>query len=319
MPSVNSLIAQADYNSIRNKIIAVLGNGSINRGYGQQAAIQSAAVSVSSRVSINDWANLRFDIINAYKHINGINPITAQVVEGNTIRYTNSFTPDTGTLDVPQLQYDTWANTIDASRFTIAAGESGTTAVVSSSRTASWTSECTCIIQFNWSNADQARYWFNSGGRIRVSASRTGGAGTAQNTNWSGLLSSAGTISFGGAVPAVNTTPSDGTNWYRTSNAFQSYSTSTGTSAYTSNQYVLESRCVDATNNSLGTAAQGEIRVRFRDLYTDPGINPPDDIVDGTLTVSISTLFAAPTSMVPGTSVFTVVQPTVILGAITGS
>jgi hypothetical protein len=324
MPAVNSIIVQADYNSIRNKVVAVLGNGSGNSGYGQQSRIVSTAVTEGTKVTINEWANLRFDIINAYKHINGSNPTTAVVSEGNTIRYTSSFTPDTGTLDVPQKQYDDWANDITNTRFTIAPSESGTTAVITSSRTTAWVSQCECIIQFYWTNANDARYWFNSGGRIRISASRSGGVGTAQNTSWTSLLSAAGTQNFGGAIPNTGITPNDGNNWYRTNSAFQTFYTAQATGAYTSNNYRLQARCVDVPSNSGGTAASGEIRVLFTDGYTDSGAigfpNPlPGDDIDGTLTVSVSTLFAANSIMVPGSEVFTVTQPTIAISAVTGS
>ena len=323
MPAVNSKIVQADYNSIRNKVIAVLGNGTGNSGYGQQARIVSTAVTEGTTVTINEWANLRYDIINAYKHINGSNPVTAVVSEGNTIRYTSSFTPDTGTLDVPQKQYDDWADNITTNRFTVAAGESGTTAVTVSSKTTAWVSQCQCTIQFYWSNANDARYWFNSGGRIRISASRSGGAGTAQNTSWTSLLSAAGTQSFGGAVPSTGTTPNNGTNWYRTTNTFQTFYTATASSPYGSNIYRLQARCVDVPSNSAGTAASGEIRVLFTDGYTDSGAGfspnpPPGDAIDGTLTVSVSTLFATGI-MVPSSASFSVVQPTISIGAVTGS
>ena len=324
MPAVNSKIIKADYNSIRDKVVAVLGNGSGNSGYGQQARIVSTAVDENTKVTINEWANLRFDIINAYKHINGSNPTTAVVAEGNTIRYTNSFTPDTGTLDVPQKQYDDWANNITTNRFTVAGSESGTTAVTTSSRTASWVSQCECTIQVYWTNANDARYWFNSGGKIRISANRTGGVlGTQQNTSWTTLLSAAGTQNFGGAVPNTGTTPNDGTNWYRTTNTFQTFYTATASSPYGSNNYRLQARCVDVPSNSAGTAASGEIRVVFTDGYTDSGAGfdpnpPPGDAIDGTLTVSVSTLFATGI-MVPSSSAFTVVQPTIAIGAVTGS
>ena len=323
MPAVNSIIVQADYNSIRNKVIAVLGNGSGNSGYGQQARIVSTAVAEGTKVTINEWANLRFDIINAYKHINGSNPVTAVVAEGNTIRYTGSFTPDTGSLDVPQKQYDDWANDITNTRFTVAAGESATTAVTTSSRTTAWVSQCECVIQLYWSNANDARYWFNSGGKIRISTSRSGGAGTAQNTSWTSLLSAAGTQSFGGAVPSTGTTPNDGTNWYKTTSTFQTFYTATASSPYGSNNYRLQARCVDVPSNSAGTAASGEIRVVFTDGYTDSGAGfdpnpPPGDAIDGTLTVSVSTLFATGI-MVPSSTAFTVVQPTIAIGAVTGS
>ena len=323
MPAVNSIIVQADYNSIRNKVIAVLGNGSGNSGYGQQARIVSTAVAEGNKVTINEWANLRFDIINAYKHINGSNPVTAVVAEGNTIRYTSSFTPDTGSLDVPQKQYDDWANDITNTRFTVAAGESATTSVTTSSRTTAWVSQCECIIQLYWSNANDARYWFNSGGKIRISASRSGGAGTAQNTSWTSLLSAAGPQNFGGAAPNTGTTPNDGTNWYRTNSTFQTFYTATASSPYGSNNYRLQARCVDVPSNSGGTAASGEIRVLFTDGYTDSGAAfdpnpPPGDVIDGTLSVSVSTLFATGI-MVPSSAAFTVVQPTIAVGAVTGS
>ena len=323
MPAVNSIIVQADYNSIRNKVIAVLGNGSGNSGYGQQARIVSTAVAEGTKVTINEWANLRFDIINAYKHINGSNPVTAVVSEGNTIRYTGSFTPDTGAADVPQKQYDDWATNITNNRFTVAAGESATTSVTTSSRTTAWVSQCECVIQLYWSNANDARYWFNSGGKIRISAARSGGVGTAQNTSWTSLLSAAGTQNFGGAVPSTGTTPNNGTNWYKTTSTFQTFYTATASSPYGSNNYRLQARCVDVPSNSAGTAASGEIRVLFTDGYTDSGAGfspnpPPGDAIDGTLTVSVSTLFATGI-MVPSSASFSVVQPTIAIGAVTGS
>jgi hypothetical protein len=323
MPAVNSIIVQADYNSIRNKVIAVLGNGSGNSGYGQQDRIVSTAVAEGTRVTINEWANLRFDIINAYKHINGSNPVTAVVSEGNTIRYTGSFTPDTGSLDVPQKQYDDWANNITTNRFAVAAGESAATAATTSNRTTAWASQCECTIQFYWSNANDARYWFNSGGKIRISANRTGGATTAQNTSWTTLLSAAGTQNFGGDVPNAGTTPNDGTNWYRTTNTFQTFYQATASSPYGSNNFRMQARCVDVPSNSGGTAASGEIRLLFTDGYTDSGAGfdpnpPPGDVIDGTLTVSVSTLFATGI-MVPNSASFAVTQPTLAIPSITGS
>jgi hypothetical protein len=226
-------------------------------------------------------------------------------------------------------------------------GESATTGVVSSSKTNAWISQCACTIQIYWANSNDARYWFNSGGKIRISASRSGGVGTAQNTSWSSLLSSAGTQNFGAATPGVGTTPNDGTNWYKTTSTFQTYYTATASSPYGSNTYRLQARCVDQPSNSGGSASQLEIRVLFTDGYVDPGIVPgatafptgtpvgsgtagggvqtataadfpPDDVVDGTLTVNVSSLYATGI-MVPSSQVFTVTQPTIAVGAVTGS
>lgn len=334
MPAVNSKILKIDYNTIRDKLVAVLGTGSGNIGWGQQAKIQSTAVGDDSKVTINEWANLRYDVINAYKHIFGSNPTTAVVSEGGTIRYTSSFTPDTGTLDVPQKQYDDWANTITINRFTVAAGESAATGVLSASRTGSWFSQCQCTIQVYWSNANDARYWFNSGGQIRISASRSGGTAVSQNTSWTSLLSSAGTQQFGGANPGTGTFPSDGLNWYRTTSSFQTFYTATASSPYGANNYQLQARCLDQPSNSAGTATQLEIRAVFTDGYVDPGIAPiafpgniqtattsmfpPDELVDGTLTVNVSSIYATGI-MVPASQTFSVVNPIIAVGAVTGT
>jgi hypothetical protein len=327
MPAVNSKIFQADYNDIRNKIVAVLGNGSVNFGWGQQARINSSAVAESTKVTINEWANLRYDVINAYKHINGSNPTTAQVAEGNTIRYTSNFTPDTGTLDVPQKQYDDWANNITTNRFTVAAGESVVTAAISQTKTGAWNGTISCVISFNFGSANEARYFFNSGGQIRISSSRTDGTVSAQNTAWSNLLTAVGTQLFGANTPGTGTTPGDGLNWYRCTSTFQTYYTGTASNPYGSNNIQLQARVTDVANNAAGTAAYGEIRVVFTDGYTDPVVGippsrafgpdgvPPADLVDGVLAVSCNLRYATGI-MVPSSAVFTVAQPTLSVGAI---
>ena len=346
MPSVNSKILTADYNDIRNKLVSILGTGSGTQGWGQASRINSTAVSESNKVTVNEWANLRFDIINAYRHINGSNPTMAIPQANNTIRYTSSFTPDTGTLDVPQKQYDDWMNNIIANRFTVAAGESATTTVTSVNRSTSWYSEVSCIVGFYFNNANKARWFFNSGGQIRISSSRSGGATSDQNNSWTSLLSTVGTQLFGGNNPGTGTTPSDGTNWYRCTNSFQTYYTATASSPYGLNTFRLQARVTDVANNSTGTAAYGEIKVIWTDGYVDPGVQPgsnwpigtpvgegtagggqqlatpadfpPDDVVDGTLTVSVNTRYATGI-MVPSSAVFTINPPTVGIGSITGT
>lgn len=330
MAAVNSTISQADYNSIRNKLVNVMGAGSADYGWGQQDRIRSAAVVEGNSVTINEWGNLRYDIINAYTHINGVAPTTAQVFEGNTIKYNTNFTPDTGTLDVPVKQYDVWADNIVTNRFGVGAGQYATTTPSSpSSSSALWTYQQQCTIDFYWANATQARYFFNSGGLIRVTTSfaRRAGVNTAQNIAWESLLSTAGTRPFGGVTPNPGTSPADGTNWYRLTNAFQQWYTISSSSPYGSNNFKLFARCTDVVSNSAGTAAAGQIRCLFTDGYTDPGNTGPQgtypgdnpntiDIVDGTLTVSVSLLYPTGVMTPVGTGTFTVTNPTVAIGAV---
>jgi hypothetical protein len=201
------------------------------------------------------------------------------------------------------------------------------TAAISQTKTTAWNGIVSCVISFQFGSANEARYFFNSGGQIRISSSRTGGTTSTQNTSWSNLLTAMGTQTFGANNPGTDTAPSDGLNWYRCTSTFQTYYTGTSSSPYGANNIQLQARVTDVANNASGTAAQGEIRVLFTDGYTDPVVSippsrsfgpdsvPPDDLVDGTLTVSCNLRYATGI-MVPSSAVFTVAQPTIGIGAI---
>ena len=330
MPAVNSIINKVDYNSIRDSLVGIMGTGSGTSGWGQQARIRSSAVTESNTVTINEWGNLRFDIINAYTHIFGSTPTTAQVNEGNTIRYSSSFTPDTGTLDTPPSQYLTWVNTIAANKFTVHASQSATTSTITSSREwpgifgNTWSTKIACTVNLSWSSADQARYFFNSGGLLRLSSSRansassTLGGGNQQNIAWTSILSTAGTRSFGGNTPGTGTSPSDAQNFYRLTNSYQVWYTATGSSPYGANSYRISARC-NVVNNTTGTANSVDFLLEFIDNYTDTGgipNPPPTDDVDGIFSVSASTLYATGIMIPTGTGNFVVESPTVTVSGI---
>ncbi len=309
--SVNNIIREADYNSIRNKLANIIGAGSGDSGWGQP--LVSSAVSVGNRVSINEWSRLRFDIINAWTHIYGSAPTTVQVSEGNTIRYSIT--------DAPVTTYDTIANTIVSNKFTVHSSQSALEAGTPSSTTwpgvygTSWRTRIQCTVTVSWPTANAARNFFNSGGQIRLAASQTGGNGTQQVTAWRTLLSTAGTQQFGGNNPGTGTSPSNGQNWYRLTNSYQQWYTISGSSPYGSNRYRISARCPVA-NNSTGTASSAEFLIEFVDNYTDPGGPPPGDDVDGTFTVSASSLYATGILVPTGTGNFTVTRPTILVGTI---
>lgn len=321
MPAVNSIISQADYNSIRNKIVPILGTGSVTNGWGQ--TIRSSAVAEGNRVTINEYSNLRFDIINAWTHIYGSAPTTYPVIEGDTVKYNASNQP----IDA----YDSLVNTIVANKFTVAAGQFSTTTAATVTRTAAWSGSLTATVDVYWSNANAARYFFNSGGQIRFTASKsTGTLVNAQNTSWTSILSTAGTQDFGGNNPGTGTSPSDAQNWYRLTQSFQTWYSISGSSPYGSNTYRIQARCADVISNNNGTSAYAQFKLDFIDNYTDPVpannpdgsanniLNyPPYDAVDGTLTISVGLLYASGVTVPSGT--FTVTNPTVALSAITGS
>jgi hypothetical protein len=330
---VNDIITQAEYNNIRNKVIGVLGTGSGNSGYGQP--LNSTAVALGTRVTINEYANLRFDIINAWVHQAGSAPSTVTVLEGGTIRFS--------AVDAPVTTYDALADTLIANRFSVGAGQSAVAIPASSPRSRTWSgtggdiwnASISCTIDVQWPSANAARFFFNSGGQIRITSSRSGGSSTTQNTQWTSILSSAGTQSFGGNAPA--------TNWYTLTNSFQTYYTLAGSSPYGSNSYNLQARVTDTANNSGGAAANSQFRVLLIDNYVDPGVVsgavafpagtpvgsgtagggvqtatpadfPPDDSVDGTFSIAVSLVYATGVLVPSGFGNFTVTQPTVTFG-----
>jgi hypothetical protein len=340
---VNDIITQAEYNNIRNKVISVLGTGSGNLGYGQP--LNSSAVAEGTRVTINEYANLRFDIINAWVHQVGSAPSTVTVAVGNTVRFS--------AIDAPITTYDALANTLITNRFNVGAGQSAVAVPASSPRTRTWTgtggdiwnSSISCTIDVQWPSANAARFFWNSGGQIRIASSRSGGSSTTQNTQWTSILSGAGTQSFGGNNPGTGTSPMDGQNWYRLTNAFQTYYTVSGSSPYGSNSYNLQARVTDTADNSGGAAANSQFRVLLIDNYVDPGIVPgatafpqgtpvgsgtagggvqtatpamfpPDDAVDGTFSIAVSLVYATGVLVPSGFGNFTVTQPTVTFGAL---
>jgi hypothetical protein len=113
----------------------------------------------------------------------------------------------------------------------------------------------------------------------------------------------------------------NGQNWYRLTNAFQTYYTLAGSSPYGSNSYNLQARVTDTADNSGGAAASSQFRVLLTDNYVDPdpGGAPqfaPGDAVDGNFSIAASLLFATGVLVPSGFGNFSVTQPAVTLGPI---
>lgn len=313
---VNDKIFKSDYNDIRNQVVPILGTGTGPYGYGQP--VRSAVVSESDKVTINEWGNLYYDIVNCYVHQTGSPPPSpSSAVENATIRYGAA---------LPNFQYLTYANTLSTNRFNVHASQSYTTAIGTTSRTwpgiygSYWNSTISCTVTCTWPSAAAARYFFNSGGQIRFSSSLTGSTANAQTIGWSTLLTTAGTKSFGGNNPGTGITPADNQNFYRLTNAYSAWTSTFNTGAYSANVWRINARS-NVVNNSAGGATQIEFLVQWIDNYVDPfpaiaENPPPGDEVYGTVNLSVSLLTATGTLVPSGTGTFTVTQPVVTLGGI---
>jgi hypothetical protein len=269
MTTTGSTVLAADVNNPYNTGFTIMGSGSVSRGYGQTTF--GTGVSIGDTITAGAYTSIRYDLLNASAHQNGTAAALSLASEssGNLIVPTNA------------SAFASYANTVDSNRFSAHPSRMTTTAYGGNSRTASWVSQVEAIYGLSFSSADVARYFWNAGGKVRFSSSRTGGAATAQNSSWSNLLSSAGTIEYGGI------------GVYSLSTARTLIYSSTAGSPYSSNSYKIEVRC-NVADNSSGTASTFFFILTWADPYTDPSPgNPPapEDIVDGTLSYSTELVY----------------------------
>lgn len=322
---VNDKIRKPDYNTIRAKINNIIGNGSATDGWGQ-IVVASTEVDEGTKVSVNEWGRLRYDIINAYKHVFGTVPITAETSESTTVRYSTTFGPNS-TTDAPLTQFDSHANLLIANKFTVHSSQSATFNWPRTSTTwpgsygNTWNSRIQCLVTASWPTANNARHFFNSGGTINFKPLRTlGSLVNAQNNEWALMMDRIGTRIFGGNVPSSGTSPLDGKNYYRCTSTAQVWTSETGSTPYGSNVFRISARTPGVANNSTGTAASVEFLVEWIDGYIDPGPGGPPytiDAVDGTFSLDVSHRYATGVLEPPGTGDFVVVQPTITVGTIT--
>jgi len=305
MAGTGEIISNEDYNNIQSKIQNIMFTGVSTSGYGQvkvsSQLTRNPVTNTWPQVTKAQWDNLRFDIINARVHQTGSLPLITEIATTDPIRYgPNS----------PNYQYNTLTDLAVTNRFEIGPGQYSTTLKSSQTRTTGWSSSLTCTLTVSFGTIDQARFFFNSGGKIRFSTSRTGGSGTAQNTAWTNLLDSAGARDFGGNTAGIN--------FYNLTGSYQTTFSSTATSPYSSNRYRIEAYC-NASDNSAGTANIVYFRITYTDGYVDPGTPAPGDLVDGTLTLSVTEIKAAGTLLPLGTGDWVVASPTYSLTSISGS
>jgi hypothetical protein len=322
MSNITRIIDNDDYNIIRERIIAVMGTGNINPdtelvdstfGYGQ--TIISNVINDGDVITKEQWDALRFDILNARIHQDGATPSIVEPNKGQAIRYGSGF---------PNNQYNLQTTTainnrlnLGAGQFSIEASSNGTTPVSPVVRSNPWNNQVSATISVTFNNVDHSRYFFNSGGKIRFSSSRTGGAPTLQNSNWTALLNSIGSVDFS----AVSTT-SGAPNFYNLTSSYQTLIDQAGSGIYSSNNYLIQVR--------RNTSIQIQFIIQWTDNYIDTSpAAPPFDVVDGVLELEVNEIRASGTLLpgatdavrlgIPTPGNFTIDRPVFVISSISGS
>lgn len=301
---LSKTISQADYNIIRAKVVGVLGIGVGNSGWGQ--TVQSAAVSEGTTVSIREWSALKYDIFNAWRHLYGTTPTLTDPTVGGYVR--------ANAINSPYAQYDTYANVLVSNRLnnsgpgqyvTRTSPPAPRTEVWTSTYVTPWSTRISTIVNVSFSSGDGARYFFNSGGELRMTTGRSGGNGTTQDNSWTTLLQNVGTVRFAGAIPGGAVSSGVG-NFYSMSNSFQTIFTLSASNPYSDNTFRVQAR-TPGVNNVNGGATSIEFLVEWLDSHL--GVSGSADTVSGTMQLSFSTSEASGLMQPSGTPNFTVETP----------
>jgi hypothetical protein len=303
--SVGGLIEAADYNGFilnnANNVNAIWAVGSGNQGYGQTALGQ---VSATAPVTATNWASL----------VNTISAIASH--QGTTI--TSRTAPTAGNLIeiLANLNTDITNTTTNRGNAAASGAEIVTWTGTTSKTTATgsgknpWTITFTHTITFP--SANQARYFWNAGGivRLRVSKTSTGQLADAEWNDLAGTLmneirlvgrvAGANQVIGGVTYTGVNKTVGSGipniflstTGWYDlTTSDLNIYRQFADTYPYTG-QYI------NVAARTAGTGTQ----LILTTTWVDPGSGgdfAPDNISGGTATNSPFTSFGtAPATVV---------------------
>lgn len=192
------LIEATDFNNLvgispsttANRLNTVWSVGGSSAGYGQTVVPN---VSVGGTVTASDWANLVNKTSNSASHQGStITSVTAPA-SGGTIAYLSAIPTNINTI---------YSNRLNAT-------SQGSTTSNTASRSTSWTDSLTFTHTATFANGDAARYFFNAGGQIAMTASHPAGSGI--NALFNALASAIGTVVM--SAPATGTITIAGTSY----------------------------------------------------------------------------------------------------------
>ncbi len=256
-----------DYNTLIGNISSIFGTGTGNSGYGGNSTNVALAdlVTVASTATVqsSEWKDLR----NAFSDM--------ALHQGSTL---TDGLPATNLLDIgdlitffSQLESANNITTINTNKLNVNVANLTLATKLTSVRNTSWSNVIQHELTVDFGNENNARHYFNTGGELRISASRTGGSATPQNTAWTNLVSA--------ESPYVFT----GTDYFVLTTSFVLKNTTFSGSPYDANEWNIYAK----TNSVAGPlGAKGSI-LTFRSDFIDGHVSEFSDTVDGTFTSTI--------------------------------
>lgn len=179
-------IQAADFNTLvggnptttANTLNAVWATGGSLAGYGQTAIANVAAGPAPGNVvaSTSQWASVVTTTSNAATHQGSSITSVSTPVSGGTITFLSAIPNNIATIYTNKLN----------------AATQGSTSSNTATRASSWSSAITFTHTATFANGDAARYFFNSGGQIKMTVSHPNGSGIDLLLN--NLASNVGTV-----------------------------------------------------------------------------------------------------------------------------
>ena len=228
MAGQGTKIVATDYNVIQSKVNLILGTGTGDYGYGQ--SVSSSQVAINNKITATQWLALRTDLLKCRQHQTGADE------SGNLALPTTSTT----IKEADRLAYSNFADVITSNRLvTPGSGQYSLATLQTVIRTNPWSSTISHTVTMNFTSADAARAFFNSGSSIKFSATfknYTTDGSLLVNQSWETLLDNMGVITF-----AAHSTTNTGTGTPQTGIGYHELSTS--------NQLIF-TKFVEASNPS---------------------------------------------------------------------
>ena len=280
MATGDSILA-SDFNTIRNKVALVLGEGSGQYGYGQ--VLDSSPETTGQTIGAAEWNELRNDLINIKLHQDGSQPTLTSPTSGGVVYFGSSH---------PNNSFNTLIDAATLTKFQIAGNRQIITGRKNVSTSSSWSNLATSLYTITFNNATDARHFFNAGGKFQMSSALTGDS-SAQGTAWENLLDSVGTLYLGAATSLLK-------NVYELTDSNQLLYSITDSGAYSTNEFRIYARC-NVANNSGATATTFYIYIEWDDNHA----NPYADLVSGTLSFYMGEIRATGSMLPSGTVTIT--------------
>lgn len=174
--TLGDTILDDHYNDFATSVNAVWGSGSGDSGYGQTDTVSS--VSAGTTITAAQWTTLLARISSAASHqsssITSIsNPTAGDTISAYTALATNISTITTNRLNVHARDSVVEANCSTTTTLTGTIEQRGT---------------------WSWGSEDEARYFFNAGGRLSVRWDLSGHTSDSKANEWNTLASNCGTF-----------------------------------------------------------------------------------------------------------------------------